>query len=125
MFFFKQKTAYEMRISDWSSDVCSSDLLHQGQECDSSCTGIRRAKAELCGLALLGQRLLSFNSRPRRSGDPGLHSDTRSRRLSFGAIGADTLTGILQVAHPRGAHSAPACRYEWITHIQTDRNRHM
>src|SRR3546814_2170830 len=34
-FFFKQKTAYEMRISDWSSDVCSSDLgalraIHQG-----------------------------------------------------------------------------------------------
>src|SRR3546814_5371213 len=26
-FFFKQKTAYEMRISDWSSDVCSSELL--------------------------------------------------------------------------------------------------
>ena len=29
--FFKQKTAYEMRESDWSSDVCSSDLFHQGQ----------------------------------------------------------------------------------------------
>src|SRR3546814_4450214 len=33
LFFFKQKTAYELRISDWSSDVCSSDLrrhrLHQ------------------------------------------------------------------------------------------------
>src|SRR3546814_12953960 len=29
-FFFKQKTAYEMRISDWSSDVCSSDLLRGG-----------------------------------------------------------------------------------------------
>src|SRR3546814_9734473 len=28
-FFFKQKTAYEMRISDWSSDVCSSDLPPQ------------------------------------------------------------------------------------------------
>src|SRR3546814_3837042 len=28
-FFFKQKTAYEMRISDWSSDVCSSDLFRQ------------------------------------------------------------------------------------------------
>src|SRR3546814_20013323 len=28
-FFFKQKTAYEMRISDWSSDVCSSDLGEQ------------------------------------------------------------------------------------------------
>src|SRR3546814_7430136 len=29
-FFFKQKTAYEMRISDWSSDVCSSDLVVDG-----------------------------------------------------------------------------------------------
>src|SRR3546814_10895182 len=29
-FFFKQKTAYEMRISDWSSDVCSSDLRRGG-----------------------------------------------------------------------------------------------
>src|SRR3546814_18001317 len=28
VFFFKQKTAYEMRISDWSSDVCSSDLTY-------------------------------------------------------------------------------------------------
>src|SRR3546814_3272692 len=35
-FFFKQKTAYEMRISDWSSDVCSSDLLirqHPHRQC--------------------------------------------------------------------------------------------
>src|SRR3546814_13069218 len=31
-FFFKQKTAYEMRISDWSSDVCSSDLLEAQRE---------------------------------------------------------------------------------------------
>src|SRR3546814_2356034 len=30
LFFFKQKTAYEMRISDWSSDVCSSDLCVLG-----------------------------------------------------------------------------------------------
>src|SRR3546814_1017136 len=30
LFFFKQKTAYEMRISDWSSDVCSSDLVERG-----------------------------------------------------------------------------------------------
>src|SRR3546814_14609401 len=30
VFFFKQKTAYEMRISDWSSDVCSSDLIPLG-----------------------------------------------------------------------------------------------
>src|SRR3546814_1562675 len=34
MCFFKQKTAYEMRISDWSSDVCSSDLDHIRQILD-------------------------------------------------------------------------------------------
>src|SRR3546814_10907271 len=33
-FFFKQKTAYEMRISDWSSDVCSSDLGHAADHDD-------------------------------------------------------------------------------------------
>src|SRR3546814_10587997 len=33
-FFFKQKTAYEMRISDWSSDVCSSDLEHPPPPCE-------------------------------------------------------------------------------------------
>src|SRR3546814_5541477 len=37
-FFFKQKTAYEMRISDWSSDVCSSDLLGFGAR-DLGCAG--------------------------------------------------------------------------------------
>src|SRR3546814_8268231 len=31
IFFFKQKTAYDLRISDWSSDVCSSDLLVLGR----------------------------------------------------------------------------------------------
>src|SRR3546814_12713342 len=49
-FFFKQKTAYEMRISDWSSDVCSSDLPDGGsrprpsRSCRSSrggCWGLR------------------------------------------------------------------------------------
>src|SRR3546814_10631354 len=42
-FFFKQKTAYEMRISDWSSDVCSSDLAagllvaHERQDRSEDC----------------------------------------------------------------------------------------
>src|SRR3546814_9514773 len=35
-FFFKQKTAYEMRISDWSSDVCSSDLARSKSSPPSS-----------------------------------------------------------------------------------------
>src|SRR3546814_6115794 len=44
LFFFKQNTAYEMRISDWSSDVCSSDLFefchyraHRGMRVDGYC----------------------------------------------------------------------------------------
>src|SRR3546814_5572946 len=44
-FFFKQKTAYEMRISDWSSDVCSSDLF-----------GGRTGRRGACRLASLGLR---------------------------------------------------------------------
>src|SRR3546814_1848577 len=55
-FFFKQKTAYEMRISDWSSDVCSSDLsalrpfgLRDGI--------VDLAAYELCALSQLRERL--------------------------------------------------------------------
>src|SRR3546814_7023078 len=41
VFFFKQKTAYEMRISDWSSDVCSSDLmLSAGRGRAGRCAGL-------------------------------------------------------------------------------------
>src|SRR3546814_3011777 len=36
LFFFKQKTAYEMRISDWSSDVCSSDLACHPERSEGS-----------------------------------------------------------------------------------------
>src|SRR3546814_7211638 len=47
-FFFKQKTAYEMRISDWSSDVCSSDLG----------VGDRLRGVGQAGTGELGERLL-------------------------------------------------------------------
>src|SRR3546814_1306423 len=44
-FFFKQKTAYDMRISDWSSDVCSSDLRRgqRGQQTDKGAPRDHRA----------------------------------------------------------------------------------
>src|SRR3546814_2416434 len=47
-FFFKQKTAYEMRISDWSSDVCSSDLwrIEGGSFYARNCMGFAYARAE-------------------------------------------------------------------------------
>src|SRR3546814_6635266 len=44
--FFKQKTAYEMRISDWSSDVCSSDLLGI-ESLNATLPEIRRSAAPL------------------------------------------------------------------------------
>src|SRR3546814_5508600 len=50
-FFFKQKTAYEMRISDWSSDVCSSDLVakHQMQHPIQAATIKLRCRQALAG----------------------------------------------------------------------------
>src|SRR3546814_8109785 len=61
-FFFKQKTAYEMRISDWSSDVCSSDLDRaegqsaapcEGRECPA---GLLVQNMSLCDEAVGGLR---------------------------------------------------------------------
>src|SRR3546814_11962732 len=45
-FFFKQKTAYEMRISDWSSDVCSSDLRRHIQPYPTAGGGIKAGGKE-------------------------------------------------------------------------------
>src|SRR3546814_12933912 len=42
IFFFKQKTAYEMRISDWSSDVCSSDLENTWEQIAMFFPGLTR-----------------------------------------------------------------------------------
>src|SRR3546814_1639606 len=66
-FFFKQKTAYEMRISDWSSDVCSSDLAEAGiafAQLDAyvcgvgpgSFAGVRIGVSFVKGLALAHER---------------------------------------------------------------------
>src|SRR3546814_6419207 len=68
-FFFKQKTAYEMRISDWSSDVCSSDLDPDGAGSRDTravrqLQALRRPESDPGGAE--GRRLL----RPARAG-PG------------------------------------------------------
>src|SRR3546814_9376880 len=47
-FFFKQKTAYEMRISDWSSDVCSSDLFSSLRVRELTLVSYRAAGREDC-----------------------------------------------------------------------------
>src|SRR3546814_7554382 len=53
MFFCKQKTAYEMRISDWSSDVCSSDLNVGSTELDGNKQPTRETVYEIGGLSKL------------------------------------------------------------------------
>src|SRR3546814_10284096 len=72
-FFFKQKTAYEMRISDWSSDVCSSDLsVLRG--CVLMAWATASSSSELCELRSVPfgkyclSRPLVFRSEERRVG---------------------------------------------------------
>src|SRR3546814_7723517 len=81
IFFFKQKTAYEMRISDWSSDVCSSDL-NRGRlslyGCGSAALALWLAAAPVAAAQSvrsfdipagdLGRALNSFRSEERRVG---------------------------------------------------------
>src|SRR3546814_3363741 len=79
-FFFKQKTAYEMRISDWSSDVCSSDL-------DDRCRGRRARPRPQSPRATLTAR--HGAAQPKRTGPPladappkSLHCTVVSAELS-------------------------------------------
>src|SRR3546814_11915008 len=80
-FFFKQKTAYEMRISDWSSDVCSSDLRLEvsrasgaAAACRAPCSARRLAwpLPERSGLA--GRTSSERGSLRRKGGWPGVLS---------------------------------------------------
>src|SRR3546814_5649734 len=67
-FFFKQKTAYEMRISDWSSDVCSSDLRQCGEFLpEATVREMRAADAVLFG-AMGGPELDEVPAEQRRAG---------------------------------------------------------
>src|SRR3546814_6918215 len=58
VFFFKQKTAYEMRISDWSSDVCSSDLKRTCAIADRRDLDRKSGRSKADGPILIWRRLL-------------------------------------------------------------------
>src|SRR3546814_10480697 len=89
-FFFKQKTAYEMRISDWSSDVCSSDLGGAQSAADSqSCVQpyARDLAAARCAGVARGGR----ESAARGAGGTRRHAAARHPYHYFaGRPGADT-----------------------------------
>src|SRR3546814_2927056 len=63
-FFFKQKTAYEMRISDWSSDVCSSDLVEMKRQGTNDQRALEGKGKQSQGNAIerLGKNLIGFRS---------------------------------------------------------------
>src|SRR3546814_1695572 len=65
-FFFKQKTAYEMRISDWSSDVCSSDLDEKEPVVGSSQNGPQTNEQKHTRFHKRGGMEIGRNGRRRR-----------------------------------------------------------
>src|SRR3546814_16878038 len=69
VFFFKQKTAYEMRISDWSSDVCSSDLTGGSLTYDGTIAGTG-------GLIKTGVGTLTLNGMNTYTGDTTVGAGT-------------------------------------------------
>src|SRR3546814_7823851 len=79
-FFFKQKTAYEMRISDWSSDVCSSDLL----EADY------RARTGIAALKVRHNNVLGYHIEV-----PARHADALMKPDS-GFTHRQTLAGVVR-----------------------------
>src|SRR3546814_7452541 len=72
-FFFKQKTAYEMRISDWSSDVCSSDLQRRAlpsgraRDAEGEATANRRLRGRWLPQERKGWRRFAFARALRRT----------------------------------------------------------
>src|SRR3546814_5010196 len=87
-FFFKQKTAYEMRISDWSSDVCSSDLINW--VLTGSCvseflkTGYIRCATSNCPASNISIRSLAAAS---ASSKPGVRTVDVSNRSEERRVG--------------------------------------
>src|SRR3546814_10746276 len=80
-FFFKQKTAYEMRISDWSSDVCSSDL-------SVGATNKRwlSAEADVCCVVIIRRRGVVAGRSADEAHHTAVHPQSRAacRRCLFG-----------------------------------------
>src|SRR3546814_6588216 len=95
--FFKQKTAYEMRISDWSSDVCSSDLVFMAA----------LVMLWLASCAVAAIALYAF---------PGLIlKPTLDHRLVMIAVGLCALLSLVQRSEERrvGKECVSTCRSRW------------
>src|SRR3546814_3186136 len=104
-FFFKQKTAYEMRISDWSSDGCSSDLPHLAVGADAGRVQICICQPGIHVLRRRGSRGEERDGQLSRA-DSDLRRDRRLRDPGSG-------TGAAAAGHERlrpGLRRRPRCR---------------
>src|SRR3546814_5288440 len=98
-FFFKQKTAYEMRISDWSSDVCSSDLVAALPDLADE----RRRQVVAQPVAALGENL--------RLVGPDLLVQLAQRRFLGGLAGVDAALRHLPDELGRASCRESVCQY--------------
>src|SRR3546814_20516426 len=115
-FFFKQKTAYEMRISDWSSDVCSSDL-HTAQT-----AGKPAVRAVLTALL---RHIARRHHREHRQHlfedarvDPGLRRGL-SRHRAADILRAGNLTEHFTALVQRGRSEVRRVGKEWVSTCRT------
>src|SRR3546814_12238001 len=109
-FFFKQKTAYEMRISDWSSDVCSSDLA-----CRSPTRPFRNRSRKL---HRTGADVRSYSG---RQGAPG---EQHCPNAQYGAY-AETLDRRRRSEERRvGKECVSTCRSRWSPSHSTKNHRY-
>src|SRR3546814_2969364 len=107
-FFFKQKTAYEMRISDWSSDVCSSDLLHTDL---CNCVGADRRSGMGMFLPILEKCLRSTRLRRCRVRGTGDILYNGARRLR--GDGVQCLSHTRSEERRVGTECVGTCRFRW------------
>src|SRR3546814_3305886 len=120
VFFFKQKTAYEVRISDWSSDVCSSDLMSEHTAADDAALrdAMHRVRGEI-GKAVVGQDgtvtglLIALLARGHvlLEGVPGVAKTLLVRSFSH-ALGLDTKR-IRSEERRVGKEWVSTCSYRW------------
>src|SRR3546814_10827920 len=114
VFFFKQKTAYEMRISDWSSDVCSSELALGVADASSASAGTdANASAQTPIQAASRPMLLVDMEILWRGGREGISDAWRGKKLS----------GVVRPGSCRsderrvGKECVSTCRYRWSAYL--------
>src|SRR3546814_10030897 len=103
-FFFKQKTAYEMRISDWSSDVCSSDLR--------GCGAVQMARRRILSRPRREVQPDDQLSRPPAADQPGRQRLFRGHPNRDGAICGVRRSELRYPAQPHSDRRRPAVEGE-------------